>query len=349
MTVIDKTKASATFGGQRIDTLIALAQIFSDADSVAKADSLKGEAETNDEPDVRRLLSGLSKIDCAACEVRLVWFENLSTLEQARWVRQSLGRVRDKQLQLDSNIDASHVVERLRHEPPRVRAIICSNLAAPLAELVDAELKINQPDSRRRATRESDSAVGRAIRRAFHKHFARLRDINSPSHTDALTRSELARTLRLSGVRETALACRGIEAVESVAAFVRRFEASDARAVLALISTLTDVTPERVAAAGELLERVISDCETERELLDRTGLYLLAAALSTRDAASVRYTVQKLPFEIARELESLIEEARHDLSSAAARARRDEVESIATEVRRVSLSGNSNLNIADKA
>lgn len=311
---------------RRIDTLLALAHLFSETESVAGDGTESG---VRVEP--RRLLQGLSKADRDACDARLAWHGALPAVEQARWLRHTLSRIGDnRHPQLDAQIDASHVLAVLRREPPRVQKLICAHLAPPLAEALAAQLSIASVT----ATHEPSSAVMNVVRDAFLRKFVSLRDLNAPTQLDALSRAELARTLRLLGVRETAFACRSIPAVETVAAFVRRFEPADARAILAHITMLTDALPARISFAERSLARMIEHEEDSTALLDRTGLYVLAAALAARDDVSARYTEQKLPLEGALELQALIDECRQSMSPEILRERGAEVEAMAAEVRR---------------
>lgn len=309
---------------QRIDTLLALAHLF--AAPVASEPSAKKEP--------RRLLPGLPKGDRAACDARLAWHDALSFDEQARWLRQTLSRVGDRHPQLDAHIDASHLLDALRREPAQVQKIICAHLPASLAATLATQLDFDDAAG----AGEPVSAVINVVRDAFLRGFVALQDLAAPTQLDALSRAELVRTLRLLGVRETAFACRGIPAVETVAAFVRRFEPVDARAILTNIALLADARPARIVFAEQLLERMLAQELDSEELLDRTGLYVLAAALAVRDEASARYTGQKLPLQVFRELQILIDECCQQLPPRVLRERGAEVEAMASEARRITAS-----------
>ncbi|HVF56614.1 MAG TPA: hypothetical protein VM934_10715 [Pyrinomonadaceae bacterium] len=155
------------------------------------------------------------------------------------------------------------------------------------------------------------------VRRSFLSNFTSAREINRPGPLDLLSGAELARLVRLLGVRETALACRGIAAVEAVASFLRRFAAEDARAIAAHIATLTDVDSSRIAFAEEVVREAMNAEPEPGAMLDRTGLRLLAITLAGRDEARLRYTAQKLPLEAARWLQLLASEAARILSNEA--------------------------------
>lgn len=145
------------------------------------------------------------------------------------------------------------------------------------------------------------------VRRAFLSHFVSAGELTRPTPLDLLPGIELARLIRLLGVRETALACRGIAAKEAVASFLRRFAAEDARAIATHIATLTSVEPQRIAFAEEIVREAIGGETEPGTMLDRAGLHLLAIALAGRDESQLRYTAQKLPLETARWLRETVE------------------------------------------
>lgn len=317
---------------QRIDTLLALAHLFGDAAGAV----VNGKSQSPAKIEPRRLLQGLSKIDRAACDARLAWHDALSVDEQAQWLRYMLARLGDKHPQLDAHIDASHILEALHGEPPRVQKLICAHLAAvSLADQLTAQINVSGVVD----AHEPTPTVVKVVRDAFLRRFVSLQDLAAPTQLDALSRVELARTLRLLGVRETAFACRSIPAVETVAAFVRRFEPADARAILTNIALLTDASPMRIGFAERLLERMMRHEQDASALLNRTGLYVLAAALAARDEVSARYSVQKLPLEVARELRALIAECRQQLPLEILRERQAEAETLAAEIRRATVRG----------
>jgi hypothetical protein len=125
--------------------------------------------------------------------------------------------------------------------------------------------------------------------------------LERPTPLEFFSGAELARLVRLLGVRETALACRGIAAVEAVAAFLKRFAPEDARAIAAHLRTLTSVEPRRVAFAGQHVHEALRAEPDPGAMLDRVGLRLLSTALSGRARrTSLLYAAQKLPVEAAR-------------------------------------------------
>jgi hypothetical protein len=142
------------------------------------------------------------------------------------------------------------------------------------------------------------------VRCEFLSRFVSADELLARTPLELLSGAELARLVRLLGVRETAVACRGIEAVEAVASFLRRFAHEDARAVAAHMRSLAEVDARRVAFAEQVVREALLGEDDPRAMLDRAGLRLLAVALAgAENRLRLRYTAQKLPVEAARWLE----------------------------------------------
>ncbi|MET0649319.1 MAG: hypothetical protein ABW208_22135 [Pyrinomonadaceae bacterium] len=234
------------------------------------------------------------------------WLDRLAPEKRRDWLRHTLARARPlvrAAPPLDEHLHHSHVTEALRGEPERVRRLVVGHLPPALAAACSQALGLAPEDSRGDSERgsEPEPEVVAVVRRVFLSHFITLSDVERPTALDSLSGAELARLVRLLGVRETALACRGIEAVEAVAAFLKRFAPEDARAIAAHIRTLTSVEPWRVARAGQHVQEALRAEPDPGAMLDRVGLRLLATGLSGRTRrAGLRYAAQKLPVEAAR-------------------------------------------------
>lgn len=232
-------------------------------------------------------------------------------------------------------IHPSHVVAALRTEPLDAQRLIIRALPAEVAATVAAQLK--RDDAKTLSAlpaAATPNAVARLTRAAFLSQFAFAEQLNAPTDLDLLTGVELARMVRLLGVRETAVACRGISAMEAVAAFLRRFAAEDAHAIAAHISALTHVAPERVKFAEHNVHRELSAEFAAGAMLDRIGMSLLALAMTNRDDLTIKFTMQKFPYEGVAEFTRLIaSEQPHNADQIAPNVVR-EIEHLATRVAR---------------
>jgi hypothetical protein len=279
---------------ERIDVLLALAEAFADGDGGEPRPSARREAR----------LSTLDDETRHAVRRRGEWLDRLTPEKRRAWLRHTLSRARPLARAappLDEHLHHTHVTEALRGEPERVRRLVVSHLPPALATACARALGLDEEVAGKTdATRPAPEVVA-VVRRVFLSHFITLADLDRPTPLDYFSGAELARLVRLLGVRETALACRGIAAVEAVAAFLKRFAPEDARALAAHLRTLTDVEPWRVALAGQHVHDALRAEPEPSAMLDRVGLRLLATALSGRARrTSLRYAAQKLPVEAAR-------------------------------------------------
>lgn len=275
---------------ERIEVLLALADAF--------ADDAEGAAR-------EEMLSTLDEETRQAVRRRGEWLDRLTPEKRRGWLRHTLARARPAlrvAQPLDEHLHHSHITEALRGEPLRVRRLVVAHLPRTVASACARALGMSDEEARAGTEREEPAPeVVAVVRRVFLSHFITLADLERPTPVDFFSGAELARLVRLLGVRETALACRGIPAVEAVAAFLKRFTPEDARAIAAHIRTLTNVEPWRVANAGQHVQEALRAEPEPGAMLDRTGLRLLATALSGRTRrASLRYAAQKLPLEAAR-------------------------------------------------
>lgn len=148
------------------------------------------------------------------------------------------------------------------------------------------------------------------VRGAFLDQFVHLEELPHTTALDLLSGAELARLVRLLGTRETAVACRGIEAVEAVASFLRRFAPEDARAIAAHMATLTDLTPERVRFAETSVQAGLhnaSGTSDMNQMLDQAGLQILSLSLLERHTSARKYMWQKFPVVAADVLRQALE------------------------------------------
>lgn len=314
---------------ERIEVLLALADAFADA------------SEAREE-----MLSTLDEETRHAVRRRGEWLDRLTPDKRRDWLRHTLSRARPATHgapPLDEHLHHSHVTEALRSEPERVRRLVVAHLPPALATACAQALGVSSEEIAREDAAGPSPEVVAVVRRVFLSNFITLADVERPTPTDFFSGAELARLVRLLGVRETALACRGIPAVEAVAAFLNRFAPEDASALALHLKSMTNVEPWRVALAGQHVQEALRAEPEPAAMLDRTGLRMLATALSGRARrASLRYAAQKLPVEAARWLRLMAAtgstpEANAGASDDAAESRRlivREVEETAAGLRR---------------
>jgi hypothetical protein len=301
------------------------------------------------------ILSGLGQPDRQAVESRARWYEGLAESERAGWLAttlaQAAGSSRKTGTGIDPSVHPSQIIEALSREPPRVQELILNRLPRDMVRLVSAGIgRMTQPRpeaARRRAegaavavrqgpngsSREPDGESVGVVCRAFFSQFVSIDMLHEPADLDLLSAVELARLVRLLGGRQTAVACRGIAAVEAVASFLRHFTAEDARAIAAHITALTAVDPAQVEFAEKMVHTALRAEMAPSAMLDWVGMRLLAITLSGRETVQIRYTTQKLPVEAARALEDLIASSRETCDESMAKLIRAEAEELARTLR----------------
>jgi hypothetical protein len=318
-------------------------------------DHLSGAGEEHVAADPLDLVSSLNPTSRQRISRRAEWYERLPRQKQLDWLAYVLGRGRETPRQLDEHVHRSHVIDVLRDEPPRVRELVASHLPPALGAAVAAELGLGHhnneeigkrtessmprgtdrtlgvttlPDGARARLSIEDANEGPSpevvavVRREFLSRFVTRSELERVTWLEHKSGTELARLIRLLGVRETAVACRGIDRVEAVASFLRRFAPEDARAIAAHIATLTEVSSRRVAFAEQVVREALLAEPEPSAMLDRAGLRVLAITLAgAENHARLRYTAQKLPIEVARWLEEMAEEGVRQLTSDEADAR----------------------------
>ena len=137
---------------------------------------------------------------------------------------------------------------------------------------------------------------------------SRFEDVFEPSDTDKIPAQNFDAFLRHLGIRETAIACRGINSKETLAAFLNRFDETSAKEIAENISELEKIKPFWVERADRLLRKTLENQFQPETLLRSLGFKILAIAFVKRDATARRFTAQKMmPFEAENWFELIAE------------------------------------------
>lgn len=266
-----------------------------------------GEENDPELSDLSRLLAELSASDRKVALDLTRRFERLSPVAQSRWLASRVGRIRagspERNRRFREDIHPSQIVDALRNEPPLIQSLIVGMLGPAQRVTVAEELGVSpeMPTGPPRSTPIVD-----VVRRAFFAQFIPTAVLNEHTALDLLSGVELARLIRLLGVRETAIACKGITAVEAVTAFLKRFSAEDAHAIRFHLASLTALEQERIDFAERVVSSAIDVGSIGASTLDRVGLTLLAMVLAEADGLRRRHTAQKLPLAAARQLDEIL-------------------------------------------
>ncbi|MEP6901919.1 MAG: hypothetical protein ABJA66_09220 [Actinomycetota bacterium] len=229
-------------------------------------------------------------------------YEAKSKDKQKKWREQIEAQIGTDELFIDANIHWSHIVAALTEETSTIRQIVLAGLPSALHVHFDGNSKepVNEPSIKRKT-------LEKTIRKSFARRFVGLHDLPVASAFDRLSGAELARLIRQAGIREVALACLRITAVESVASFLRRFLAEDALAIATQMSDLPETGAERLFFAESMVQSALENEANPSAMLDLLGIWLIGILLCSSAPRRINYTAQKLPLEVSPKLFEIIE------------------------------------------
>lgn len=223
-----------------------------------------------------------------------------------RWVDNL--RRRGRSTKLDPHIHPEHIARALKNEPHVIRRRVLNYLPADVCQNVEDLL--DSPSHMRPenddVSRDLPPTIIEVIKDRFLANFVQIESVCDANAADELSIDELGQFLRVLGLREIAVACRGIESREKIAAFLCRFAEEDAKTIAMYLSNLDEVEPVLVSLADRTLQRLWNRRLRPRQILHKIGLELLACAFSGRSATAVRYTSQKLSLRDAARWERML-------------------------------------------
>ena len=277
--------------------LLALKQKARQNSAAAKIEKIEFEGESKDtdksltEEDFAALFEQTSKKEASRLRRLLANYQNKDEAEKAVWrekIESSIGA--DEEF-IDENIHRSHIENALQKEIPAIRKIIADALSNSNTTAL-----------------QNRNFLEKNICRAFAAQFVSLQGVESATAFDRLSGTQLARLIRRAGVHEVSIACLRIEAVESVAAFIRNFPAEDARMIAAQLRNVPEISEERIAFAENLVHTAFETEPNPSAMLDWLGIWLMGITLCRSSRARIAYTQQKLPLEFAPRLPEIVEE-----------------------------------------
>ena len=281
---------------ERIDIMLVLALAF-------ERDSGNAPAEQTAAELIKKSFGSISREGREMLRKRAEIFDSLPDKDRKIWQARQLNKIRrrNRANRLSRQIHPEQITAVLQTETRAVRELILRNLPIHLANQI--ALRLNLPIDFSNPTKSNPpvaEAIVKLIRQQFLAHFVVFEDIYEPTAADNLSVAELARLVRLLGVRETAIACRGISSKESLAAFLTKFKETEVVEIVEQIAEQEKIKPFWVAAADKLVRRNLEDGFRANEFLSNLGLNLLALAYLHKDEAALAYTAQKMSLEDSR-------------------------------------------------
>ena len=291
---------------EKTDILLALALTFEKKLARSEnSETLKTTREVAEESfaafnaeDFRLLKERAARLDDLADENRENWRE--IRLEKAR------GRGQAKRL--DERINPSHIVEVLNREPRAIQQLILRNLPPDLSRRIALYMDLNfvPGDQSAKMSGQINEEIVALVRQKFLSNFTALEDVYEPDELDRFSVDELDNFIRHLGLREIALACRGINSKETLAAFLNRFDEEDAREIALYLTELDKIRPFWVAQADALVRKSWSADLPPAKVIRKIGFKLLATAFISRDETKCLYAAQKLPFREVKNWQRLL-------------------------------------------
>ncbi len=241
--------------------------------------------------------SALNAADFEALKKRAEFLDKLPAANCDRWQSvwlDKLGR-RGRAMRLDENINPSHIVKVLGNEPKSVQNLILRNLPPDLSRRISLylDLKFDPKADFTQNGRQINSEITALVRQKFLSNFVALEDIYEPDELDKFSVDQLEQFVRHLGLREIAIACRGISSKETLAAFLNRFEEADAREIARYITELEKIRPFWVAQADTLVRKSWNAELKPEKVIKKIGFKLLALAFVKRDEIQRKYAAQK--------------------------------------------------------
>lgn len=279
---------------EKTDLLLALAMAFEKKS--AKSDVRESVLSAREL--VEKSFGALRPEDFQALKSRAVLVDDLPEENREAWHERRLekARARGHSNRLDENLNPSQIVEVLTREPKVVQVLILRNLPPDLSRRIALYLDLNfLPDEKnaKNAPRINEEIIA-LVRQKFLSNFIALEDVYEPDEMDRLSVDELENFIRHLGLREVAIACRGINSKETLAAFLNRFDDEDVREIALYITELDKIRPFWVAQADALVRKSWSADLPPAKVIKKIGFKLLAAAYVLRDETKCEYASQKL-------------------------------------------------------
>lgn len=259
-------------------------------------------------PELPPLFNSLTKSEIDKLAGLLANYGKKSPAEKRNWEKEIKSFIGTDRRFFDEHLHWSHIAESLKNETPRVRKIIYDGLSEDYKVHLESRLEIDEKllENDENPQKKEKRLIFQAVQDAFGKQFVFLDDLPKPTAFDKLDGAQTVRLIRLAGIREVALACAGIEAVETLAAFLKRFPAEAARAVAAQLNSLPKTSEERLAFAESLVRQAFEIEPQPAAMLDLLGIWLVGIRLCECSEKRIAYAQQKLPKEFAPALTEII-------------------------------------------
>lgn len=293
---------------EKTDLLLALAVAFER--NFAKSENRENVLSAREL--VEKSFSAMSVETFDLLKTRAEMVDNLADEARENWheIRLEKIRGRGRAKRLDENVNPSHIVEVLTRETFAVQTLILQNLPPDLSRRIALYMDLNFfPGSKTNSKKVNDEIL-ELVRKKFLSKFIALEDLYEPDALDKFSVDELENFIRHLGLREIAIACRGIASKETLAAFLNRFDEQDAREIALYITELDKIRPFWVAQADALVRKSWNADLSPAKVIKKIGFKLLATAFVLRDETKFNYAAQKLSIREVKNWQRLVNVSR---------------------------------------
>jgi hypothetical protein len=271
---------------ENLDILLVLALAFENISSEPNTKTMSQIVEDS--------FGAMSAEDFSALQSRAQFLDGYSKENRALWREICLEKLiyQKRFVRLDENINPAHIGNVLSREPKSIQKHILRNLPNELAQRMAQYLEIKF-DSENEKPAPISKEIAELIRKEFLSNFVSYEDIYEPLEIDRLSVFQLNKFIHHLGLREIAIACRGIAAKETLASFLNSFSPDDTREIVHYLTELDKIKPFWVSQADEIV-RNNWEAETNPDKISaKIGFELLAVAFVPRNQAARKYTSQK--------------------------------------------------------
>jgi hypothetical protein len=291
---------------EKIDVLLVLALAF---EKKFAETSVTVDAKTTLEL-VENSFGAMDGEDFEVLKSRAEFIDGLADENREHWQSVKLEKLRGRgrAIRLDENINPSHIVGVLSKEPKAIQNLILKYLPADLSRRISLYLDLNfgSESVKNGNGKQISEDILALVRQNFLSNFVALEDIYEPDEADKFSVDQLEKFIHHLGLREIAIACRGINSKETLAAFLNRFDEEDAREIAGYITELDKIKPFWVAQADALVRKSWNADLKPEKVIKKIGFKLLAMSFVLRDETRRKYTAQKLPIRDVKNWQRLV-------------------------------------------
>lgn len=251
-----------------------------------------------------------------AIKKRAGFIDKLPAENRDIWREICLGKLlnRDRTIKLDQNINPVHIGVVLSRESFSIQKHILKNLPLDLSKRIAQYLGIEFENEPQEAIQINES-IDDLIKNEFMSHFVSLEDIYEPIDIDRISLHNIVKFINHLGLREIAIACRGINSKETLAAFLNSFNPDNTREIVEYLTELEKVKPIWVARADEMVRDNWDSQGNPEQVISKIGFKLLAISFIERDAISRKYTYQKLTSKNAQYWRKILQQIEKERNS----------------------------------